>query len=337
MTHVYLPELCDMVTRVLTSAGAAAVWSTVVADAVLYAEASGITSHGLIRVPYLADQVASGKIDGHAEPDTRWSGASTIRVDAGRGFGYVAATTATAALIDALDRSPIVLAAISNSHHLGVAGRYAEQIAEAGYVGLITTGTAGTLTGGGQRPVLGNPPLALAVPRVSEPPVVIDTAPAVVSRQHIARAAIQGETIPSDWALDGEGVPTADPLAAMAGSLQAIGGHKGIVMAMMLDLLIAVTTSSTLPGEAPAVFAPDMPPPRLGHVLLGFNPAALGIDDAASKVDRYISALLTDTNAVRVPGARRRDARARAQIQGVIVPGWLLDDVRGRITTPDGR
>ena len=45
--------------------------ATVVAEALVLAEADGLSSHGLSRLPAYAEQAIAGKVDGHAVPEIR--------------------------------------------------------------------------------------------------------------------------------------------------------------------------------------------------------------------------------------------------------------------------
>ena len=332
MPRVALAELEGLITRVLVRVGAPTEAAALTAAAIVYAEASGIISHGLFRVAFLADQVSSGKIRVDTPPQVRHAGDALVLVDSGFGFGYVAAHVAVDALITALTDSPVAVAAVSNSHHFGVAGQYAERIALAGYVGVATSSTFGAIAPiGGHSPLLSNPPIALAAPRAQSWPLVIDVAPAVVARGKLADAAQRNEQIPSAWALDESGQPTTDASAALKGTMRAIGGDKGVLIAMLLDVLVAVTTSSLLPGEAPSVFTTDGPPPRLGQLFFAFDPLRFGVPDAKTKIDRYLASLTEDGAGMRVPGERRREARLRAQAKGLHVEQAILDNLQARV------
>jgi (2R)-3-sulfolactate dehydrogenase (NADP+) len=329
---ISIEELTGLAVRVLREAGVPEAGACTVADGVIYAEASGIGSHGLVRLPFLADQAVSGKIQATALPRLSRNGTALVRVDAGFGFGYVAAQAATEAVLDGLGKSPVVVAAVSNSHHFGVAGRYAEQIGAAGKIGIAVSGTFGAIAPvGGRLPLIGNPPISVAVPQPRLGPVVVDIAPAVIARGRIAVAAQAKEPIPPDWALGADGLPTTDPGTALSGTLRAIGGDKGVLFAVLADLLIAATTTSLLPGEAPSVFTPDGPPPRLGHLVIGLDPVRFGVADVANKIERYIAALTCDGAHMRVPGERRRAARERARRDGLNIPAALLAELRARI------
>lgn len=57
---------------VLEHAGCSPASARTTAEALVAAEADGIASHGLSRLPAYADQLASGKVDGRATPG--WNG-----------------------------------------------------------------------------------------------------------------------------------------------------------------------------------------------------------------------------------------------------------------------
>ncbi|MDT0401793.1 MULTISPECIES: Ldh family oxidoreductase [Streptomyces] len=317
--RVAVAELTEAVAGKLTRAGASARSASVTAEAVVYAEASGIVSHGLVRVRPLAEQLRSGKINGAALFTPVAKGEVLRLIDAEHGLGYAAAAAATEAVIEALESSPMAVAAVSRSHHFGVAGRYTERLAAAGHVGMALSSTFGAIAPiGGAAALLGNPPVSVAVPRRGDDPVVVDLAPAVTARGRIAAAAEHGEPIPLGWARDEHGEATTDAAAAMRGTLEAIGGDKGVVLAMLADVLVAALTVSDLPGEASSVFTPDGPPPRLGHVIIGFDPKAFGVD-AESRTEAYVAALGAGRTRMRVPGGRRRERRAQAAEHGVEV------------------
>jgi (2R)-3-sulfolactate dehydrogenase (NADP+) len=130
----------------LIDAGAASEHARIVAESLTYAEASGIVSHGLVRLPFLLEQTRTGKIDGTAEPELRATSSGLLVCDARHGYGYVAAHHTVTSMIASLHSGAgFVLASISNSHHFGVAGQWAERLAEQGFVGLVTSSTFGAI------------------------------------------------------------------------------------------------------------------------------------------------------------------------------------------------
>ncbi len=114
----------------------------------------------------------------------------------------------------------------------------------------------------------------------------------------------------------------------MQGTVRAIGGHKGVALALLVDLLVASTTHSLLPGDAPSVYTSEGDPPRLGHLIIGIDPVGFGVADAAARTSQYLDALTSEGDAMRIPRARRRENRNRATAQGIDVAATLLDELR---------
>ena len=83
---ITLTDAERLAARALEHAGTAAAAAASVAKALARAEADGLSSHGLARIPAYCAQVRSGKVDGSAVPRLVPLGPSGARVDAGYGF-----------------------------------------------------------------------------------------------------------------------------------------------------------------------------------------------------------------------------------------------------------
>ena len=57
-------------------------------------------------------------------------------------------------------------------------------------------------------------------------------------------AAKEGRPIPEGWAVDAEGRPTTDAKAALSGAMLAMGGAKGALLAMVVELLCCALTGA---------------------------------------------------------------------------------------------
>ena len=81
-TTVSLEELSDLATRALVAANTSSENARIVAAALVAADADGLSSHGVSRIPFYADQVLSGKVDGNTTPDLQVTARASIAVDA---------------------------------------------------------------------------------------------------------------------------------------------------------------------------------------------------------------------------------------------------------------
>jgi (2R)-3-sulfolactate dehydrogenase (NADP+) len=190
-------------------------------------------------------------------------------------------------------------------------------------IGLALTNSPGAINAwGGRRPVFGTNPIAAAFPRASKPPVLIDLSLTEVTRGKIMIAAKEGRPIPEGWAVDKDGNPTTDAKAALTGSLFAIGGAKGAMLAMMVELLCCGLTGAALAFENDSYFEPGNKP-RIGHTLIAIDPGSTaGSAVYFERVEALVAAMLADPG-VRLPGDRRHAARLRAAAEGVDIPDPL--------------
>jgi (2R)-3-sulfolactate dehydrogenase (NADP+) len=297
-----------------------------VARALVAAEADGLKGHGLSRVPGYAAQAKAGKIDGLAVPAYAQSRPGVLAIDAAYGFAYPAIDLAFAHLPTVARSNGLAAAAIRRSHHCGAAGRPVEQLAERGFVALLFANTPAAIAPwGGSRAVLGTNPVAFACPLPGRPPLVVDLSLSRVARGNILAAGQRGERIPEGWALDREGRPTTDPVAALQGTMLPMGDAKGTALALMVELLAAGLTGANFAAEASSFLDAEGGPPGTGQLILAFDPAAFG--GGAERFGDLAEAIEGQPGA-RLPGARRMVMRQAAATAGVTIADSLLSEIQ---------
>ena len=203
------------------------------------------------------------------------------------------------------------------------------RLAEQGLVALAFTNSPAAMpVPGGRRPLMGTNPIAAAFPRRAAPPLVIDMALSEVARGKIMVAAKEGRPIPEGWAVDAEGRPTTDAKAALSGAMLAMGGTKGALLALIVELLCVALTGAAFGFEADSFFQDEGNRPRLGQALLVIDPGALaGADGFGARIETLIAAMLTDEG-VRLPGAKRDAQSARAGADGLEIPDAVLEKIK---------
>jgi len=327
MPTLTLAEAEQLVAKALMRCRTEADNAQSVARALVAAEAEGQKGHGLSRAPSYAAQAKVGKVDGFAKPSLEWRRPAAAVVDAKHGFAYPAIDAALAALPNAARASGIAAAAITRSHHCGVAGHSVEKLAEQRLIALMFANTPAAIAPwGGAKPVFGTNPIAFACPLPGRPPIVVDLSLSKVARGNILAAKQKGESIPPDWALDAQGQPTADAEAALAGTMLPLGDAKGTALALMVEMLSAGLTGSTFAGEASSFLDAEGPPPGTGQLLVAFDPAAFGGTLAHFAA---LAAAIEAQPGARLPGARRLAAREQAAREGTTVSEALLAEIAG--------
>jgi (2R)-3-sulfolactate dehydrogenase (NADP+) len=290
------------------------------ARSIAAAEADGLRSHGLMRVPPYCRQAAIGKIDGNAEPTVRRTRPAALLADARDGFAHPAIELGFAQLIPAAKEQGLAALAVTNSYNCGVVGHHAEHLAERGLVALAYANTPAAIAPwGGSKPLFGTNPIAFAAPRQGHPPLVLDQSASVVARGEVMLAAQQNQAIPLGWALDPVGTPTTDAKAALAGSMLPTGGYKGAGLALMVEVLAAALTGATFSFAASSFADEKGGPPRTGPLFIALDPGAFLGDGFTGRIEQLI-AEMTAQPGVRLPGDKRYAARHLAAQRGVTVP-----------------
>ena len=297
------------------------------AAALVAAETEGLAGHGISRVALYCEHLRAGRANGSARPARVREMGGTCLIDAGGGLAYEAAALAVQEAIERATLHGVAFVGESNRHHFGAAGYHLSPIAEAGLVGLAFTNSPAAINAwGGRKPFFGTNPIAAIFPRRNAAPIVIDLSLTEVVRGKIMLHAKEGKPIPLGWALDREGRPTTDPHAALTGSLAAIGGVKGTMLALMVELLCVALTGAALSFENDSYFEPGGKP-DIGHALLAIDPAALAGSEAYyARLEALVDALLRDEG-VRLPGSRRQHAAARARAEGVVLSDALYREL----------
>jgi (2R)-3-sulfolactate dehydrogenase (NADP+) len=259
----------------LIGAGAADRQARPVARSVRLAEADDIRSVGLGYLPTYLAHLKSGRVDGKAVPKTTTPRPGTVTVDAGNGFAHPAFDAGLDALCAAAAKCGTATMTIFRSYSIGVLGHPVEDIARHGLVALAAANSPPNMTAwGGRRKVFGTNPLALAVPRRSGEPLVIDQSSTVVTKVTLAARAAAGQTIPEGWAFDAEGRPTQDGQAALKGSMAPFGGVKGANIALLVEILAAVLAGSSLSIDVAPYANAEGAPPNVGQTFIAIDPAA---------------------------------------------------------------
>ena len=221
----------------------------IVADHLVEADLRGVHSHGVIRVPTYVNGIRKGTINPHPKIEVVEDHGGQLVVDGDFGLGQLTAYRANELAIERGKEHGMAGVALRRSTHCGAMAYYAIRAREQGLIGLAITNAGMNMTPvGGTKKIIGNNPFAMAVPTNREWPMVLDMATSVVAGGKLDVARSKGESIPLGWARDADGNPTTDPIAARAGSLEPVGGHKGVGMAIMLDVLAGVLSGGRFGG-----------------------------------------------------------------------------------------
>jgi LDH2 family malate/lactate/ureidoglycolate dehydrogenase len=252
-------------------------WTT--ADVLVAADLRGVDSHGVARLYQYIKRIREGLIEVRPKVEIVHETPVSLRIDAGNGLGQVASHFAMTKVIEKAQESGIGMATVFHSNHYGIAGYYAMMALKYHMIGWCFTNTTPlVMPTFGKKIMTGTNPIAVAVPAKDERPWVLDMATSVVPRGKLEVAARKGLAMPTGWAVDNEGMPTTDPLAALSGGspmplggTRELGGHKGYDLAIFVDILSGVLSGSAY-GPHLAGFWGSERPSDIGHFFMAFRP-----------------------------------------------------------------
>jgi LDH2 family malate/lactate/ureidoglycolate dehydrogenase len=317
---VAVDDLRQLAAGVLAAVGVPQRHAALVVDGLVGADTEDQSSHGVLLLPMYVARIVGGSVaaaaDGRIVSDTPTS----IVIDAENALGQVTSDKATALCIERARAHGMAAVAVRNGFHFGTAGSWARRIAEAGHVAMVMSNTRPLMPApGGAERVVGNNPIAIAVPAASGNPIVADVALSAGAMMKIRLAEAGGASIPDGWATDAEGRPTSDPTLAIKGMLLPAGGAKGFALAVLIDLITGGLSAGAIGDEVRPLYGDADVPYRCAHFFLAidiarFTSVAAFTAAAETFAEKIRSSRTTPEAAVvRAPGDRAAAAREARQ------------------------
>ena len=287
--RVDLGALLDRVQWIFQRCGMPAEDARLLADSLVLADARGVHSHGVLRVPEYVRKLTVEGVNPRGRPFVARDCGAVLVVDGDNAMGQIACHFAMERVLERAAGFGGGAAAIRGSNHCGALFYFAQMALPRRMIGLATTNALPTMAPwGGRDKILGINPLAVAIPSAHEPPIILDIAFSASSHGKIRVFHQKGVAIPGDWAFDGNGRPTTDTTAALDGLLQPIGGYKGTGLAIVMGVLSAMLSGAAF-GTELGNMADGPRPGHDGQFVLALNVAAF--EDAArfeSRVDDLV-------------------------------------------------
>jgi ureidoglycolate dehydrogenase (NAD+) len=193
---------------------------------------------------------------------------------------------------------------------------------------------------GGAEPALGTNPIALAAP-AGAGIFDLDLATSQVAINRIYNARDEGRPVPLGWGVDERGEPTTD--AAAVRSAVPLGGYKGYVLAVMVEILCGVLAGAGVRHGVGGLYDGGQEPQDVGHFHLALDPErTVGRDRFADVLggmldDLRASPVAPGTDEVLAPGDPETRARAARERSGVPIEPALwarLHELSAELAVP---
>ncbi len=289
-------QLKDFSCHVLQKAGLPREDAELTADSLVFANLRGIDTHGVTRLDTLVRKLEAEVIKARPRIKVIKDKGATILLDGDNGMGQVVAHRAMRMAINRAAESGVSLVGAINGGHIGALAYWPMMALPHDMIGLCTSnGTSVMAPWGGREVRFANQPIAIAAPTGYKFPLVLDMALSVTARGKIILAAKNNQSIPEDWAMDEDGLPTRDPEKALKGAVLPVGGYKGADLAIMIEVLTAVLLGGKSGPECGWMAPVDLILSR----PLGFNNLMavinienfIQIDQFKKRIDRLIETL----------------------------------------------
>jgi len=318
------PRLREITCEIFVAAGVPEDDARIVAEALVDANLAGHDSHGVIRIPSYVVCIEDGSVVPGGSFEIVNETATLAVTSGGWNFGQVAGRKAMEVAIEKTKEAGMCIVCLRDSFHIGRVGDYPRMAAEAGMVAIVFVNThgAGRLVapyGGRERRLAANP-IAIAVPRRSAPPLVLDISTSTIAEGKVRTMLNKRVPVPEGCIVDATGAPSTDPADLYGppeGALLPFGGHKGFGLGLMADILAgALSGAGCSRPEAT----------RLGNSFLGIvldpeHLRAQGISDDVEQLIDYVksSALAPGFDEILVPGEPEIREEARRETDGIPV------------------
>ncbi len=326
---VPVDKLRALAEGILTDNGVPPDHARIQAGLFIDAQMRGIPSHGLLRLRRVIERIRVGLAVPGATGAHTWSSRNFLSVDGERGLGPVVVQAALDAIVPRARQDGIAIAAINNCNHLGALAYYAEQVAQQGLTIIgLTISEALVHPWGGRKAMIGTNPIAIGVP--ADPhPMVLDMATGLVSMGKIHDHANRGAPIPAGWALDENGDPTTDAVAAKKGAIAPFGGPKGYALGIAFEVLVASLALSGIGTHVKGTLD-SVEVSNKGDLFIVIAPqhAAAARAIVTAYLDDIRNAAPADPKQpVMAPGDRARATRETSKDRGVTLDDGLWADL----------
>jgi LDH2 family malate/lactate/ureidoglycolate dehydrogenase len=314
--------------QTMRAVGHDAVDAALIADHLIDCELRGIHYGGLARALSIVERLRA--TDNRGPIAVERETPVLARLDGGDQIGYVVAHRATRMAIDKARASGLAAVAAHNTWYTGMLSYYAEMAAAEGLVSMIASNASPWVAPhGATEGRFGTNPICFGFPS-ADAPVIWDIGTSAIIHAEVTLHRRLGTPLPEGVAFDPAGVPTLDPVAALAGAFAPWGGHKGSGLAIVVHLLGMLAGSPVIPPEMA----------QFGFLIVTIDPGALtSAEQWKADVAAYAEAVrgarpVAGGSSVRMPFDRSRDERRRRLADDAID---VADPVYEALRTVAGR
>ncbi|MDR1922557.1 MAG: Ldh family oxidoreductase [Candidatus Adiutrix sp.] len=335
IVRIQFDEVVGLAEEIFIACGVGREESHMLSESLARADARGIMSHGVVRVPSYVDQFENGRFSKETRLDAVRETLFSTVLDANNGLGSVASYKSVELTKKKARENGIAFTAVRNSNHYGAAGLWSSMIAEdkdlIGFTSTTSILIVAAPTGAGR--AIGSNPISIAVPAEMHPNLCLDISMGNMAQGKIWEYKRLNKPFPDDFWLGPDGEVTTDPnkFALEEYVMIPFGMHKGFGLGVVLEMLTSGLSGGAFHRQYVGFTKEQLP---LCHCF-----GAMRIDafmdpaDYRKNVDEYIDYLhgLPSRHGaapIMFPGEIEAKVEADAKMNGVKIPSQVLADMR---------
>ena len=249
-------SLTSVIRSIVKAGGSSDREADLVAPNLVEANLKGHDSHGVGMVPRYIDAMKEGGLKINQHVGVVADSGVMLTLDGNVGYGQVMGYEAMELGAERAKRHGVCVVGLSNAHHIGRIGHWAEQCIAHGLVSIHFVNVLArpiVAPFGGRDARHGTNPFCVGVPRPGKDPIVLDFATSKIAQGKTRVAYNKGEPLAPNTIIDNHGNPSTDPRFTViepSGAILPFGEHKGSGLALICELLGgALSGGKTLSGQ----------------------------------------------------------------------------------------
>lgn len=319
--------------RMFEAAGVPADQAKVATDHLVESNLMGHDSHGVLHMAGYIRGLQSGAIQPVGKQEIIRETPVSAVIDANKSFGIVLAYEAMRMAVERAKSHTLGAVAVHRSSHIGRLGAFPPLAAAEDCIGVIMLNGGGRFVapfGGTERKLPPNP-IAVSVPTLNGPAMMLDITTSMVAGGKVLVAASKGESLPTDWMVDLAGNPVTDPnqfrsndvaMLPLGGAL----GYKGYGLAMMIDAIAGGLSWAGCSSEEPTRGGS-------GYLALAIKiESFIDVADYKQEVQRLIdwvksSPTMPGVQQIYLPGEIEQERMRKHEAAGITVPEQIWQEL----------
>lgn len=318
-------QLESWTARLLEASGVPGLQAADAAEIYRRASMRGLGHHDLSYLPQRLGWLADGAVNARADLARVRSAGGTEVWEGDGGLGEVCCYHALRRALVLATNQGVGYAGIRNSNHFLAGEPYTQVGASQGYFTLVWSNTdAGMAFPGQHSRQIGNNPMGWGL-GTGHASLSADLCMANSSLGNLNALVAAGALAPAHWGRGPDGEPTTDPRQLLAGAVEPVGGHKGLALALLGEVLTGILTGGPTLDE----IAPGGGLRTHNQMVLAFDLEVFGgIADVEERLVSLKARAHHAGHTLRLPGDRSREAEHRARREGIPVPPALEATLR---------